>query len=173
MGQNAKYSMRADVFRFASKLRHSSMRLALRICEPGAAVARPRQATGGPRPTCLSLWMVHRRLRHARPEGGQGAPRHARIGIVCLTASGLGRGARKKYEHRPHAKCACCSPVRCQVKTNWGPMPGTGSPRLPSLLDAWCWRRAAAHAGFRQRGWSYQPKVAARSSALAMASAQP
>jgi hypothetical protein len=32
MGQNAKYSMRADVFRFASKLRHSSMRLALRIC---------------------------------------------------------------------------------------------------------------------------------------------
>src|SRR5450631_2327398 len=52
-------------------------------------------------------------------------------------------------------------------------MPGTGSPRLPSLLDAWCWRRAAAYAGFRQRGWSYQPKVAARSSALAMASAQP
>jgi hypothetical protein len=32
LGQNAKYSIRADVFRFASRLRHSSMRLALRIC---------------------------------------------------------------------------------------------------------------------------------------------
>jgi hypothetical protein len=31
LGQNAKYSSRADVFRFASKLRRSSMRSALRI----------------------------------------------------------------------------------------------------------------------------------------------
>src|SRR6266481_9134280 len=31
-GQNAKYSVRADVFRFASKLRHCSMRSAPRIC---------------------------------------------------------------------------------------------------------------------------------------------
>jgi len=30
--QNAKYSSRVDVFRFASKLRRSSMRSALRIC---------------------------------------------------------------------------------------------------------------------------------------------
>ncbi len=32
MGQSAKYSSRVDVFRFASKLRRSSMRSALRIC---------------------------------------------------------------------------------------------------------------------------------------------
>src|SRR5262249_24064251 len=32
LGQNAKYSVRADVFRFASKLGHCSMRSALRIC---------------------------------------------------------------------------------------------------------------------------------------------
>src|SRR5664280_2623984 len=32
IGQNAKYSPRVDVFRFASKLRPSSMRSALRIC---------------------------------------------------------------------------------------------------------------------------------------------
>jgi hypothetical protein len=31
-GQNAKYSSRVDVFRFASNLRRSSMRSALRIC---------------------------------------------------------------------------------------------------------------------------------------------
>ena len=49
MGQNAKYSMRADVFRFASKLRHSSMRLALRICAKGGGAGK-----GGP------LCVVHR-----------------------------------------------------------------------------------------------------------------
>jgi len=32
VGQNAKYSVRADVFRFVSELRHCSMRSALRIC---------------------------------------------------------------------------------------------------------------------------------------------
>jgi hypothetical protein len=32
LGQNAKYSSRVDVFRFASKLRRSWMRSALRIC---------------------------------------------------------------------------------------------------------------------------------------------
>src|ERR1700689_1517474 len=31
-GQNAKYSPRVNVFRFASELRHCSMRSALRIC---------------------------------------------------------------------------------------------------------------------------------------------
>jgi hypothetical protein len=40
IGQNAKYSSRVDVFRFASKLRRRSMRSALRIC----ANWRPEQA---------------------------------------------------------------------------------------------------------------------------------
>jgi hypothetical protein len=32
LGQNAKYSSRVDVFRFASNFRRSSMRSVLRIC---------------------------------------------------------------------------------------------------------------------------------------------
>jgi hypothetical protein len=43
LGQNAKYSPRVDVFRFASKLRPSSMRSALRIC----ANKRHRATTEG------------------------------------------------------------------------------------------------------------------------------
>jgi hypothetical protein len=35
VGQNAKYSVRVDVFRFASKLGHHSVRSALRICAKG------------------------------------------------------------------------------------------------------------------------------------------
>src|SRR6202166_3217107 len=46
LGQNAKYSPRVDVFRFASKLRRSSMRSALRICAmngPCHTIRSPRR----------------------------------------------------------------------------------------------------------------------------------
>jgi hypothetical protein len=42
LGQNAKYSLRADVFRFASKFRHCSMRSALRIKARSDTRTRPR-----------------------------------------------------------------------------------------------------------------------------------
>lgn len=42
MGQNAKYSVRADVFRFASELGHCSMRSALRICANSRLMRRDK-----------------------------------------------------------------------------------------------------------------------------------
>ena len=45
--------------------------------EPGSAVARSRQTAAGPRSSRPGLRLVHRRLRHARPERGQGAARRA------------------------------------------------------------------------------------------------
>jgi hypothetical protein len=41
-GQNAKYSSRADVFRFAYKLRRRSMRSALRICANNRLMQRSK-----------------------------------------------------------------------------------------------------------------------------------
>ena len=38
--------------------------------EHGATLARSGQAAAGPRASRSSLWLVHRRLRHARSEGG-------------------------------------------------------------------------------------------------------
>ena len=48
---------------------------AARRDELGAFVARSGQAGRGARSAGAGLRLVHRRLRHARPEGGQGAAR--------------------------------------------------------------------------------------------------
>jgi predicted ATPase len=43
--------------------------------EHGAVLARPGQAGGGSRAACSGVWLVHRGVRHARPERGQDATR--------------------------------------------------------------------------------------------------
>src|SRR5580704_16855287 len=40
--------------------------------EHGAALARPREDTASSRTARSGLWLVHRRVRHARSERGQG-----------------------------------------------------------------------------------------------------
>ncbi len=47
--------------------------------QPRPAVARPGQACPGPRPARAGLRLVHRGLRHRRPEGRQGAARRAAL----------------------------------------------------------------------------------------------
>ena len=49
--------------------------LELRAATSGAALARSGQAAAGLRSSNSGLWLVHRRLRHARFEGGHGAAR--------------------------------------------------------------------------------------------------
>ena len=55
--------------------------------EHGAALARSGQARRSPRSARARLRLVHRRLRHARPERGQGAARRA--GAVTALLSGV------------------------------------------------------------------------------------
>jgi hypothetical protein len=43
--------------------------------EHGAALARPGKAAAGSRSSRSGLWLVHRRLRHARSQGGKGGAR--------------------------------------------------------------------------------------------------
>src|SRR5712664_1392790 len=62
LGQNVKYSVRADVFRFSSKLRNCSMRSALRICANRAhdhllPATRVSQVCG-----CLAGWLWQPRI---------------------------------------------------------------------------------------------------------------
>ena len=52
---------------------------AARRDQPRAAVARSGQARRGPRPARAGLRLVHRGLRHRRPEGRQGAARRAGV----------------------------------------------------------------------------------------------
>jgi hypothetical protein len=47
---------------------------------PSAAPARSGQTGSGPRSSCSGLRLVHRRLRHARPQSGRGAAR--RVGVT-------------------------------------------------------------------------------------------
>ena len=47
LGQNAKYSERADIFRFAPNTRHGGMRSALRILPSAAAQKVSKSANGG------------------------------------------------------------------------------------------------------------------------------
>ena len=51
--------------------------------EHGAALARPGQAAASARTARSGLRLVHRRLRHARSEGGEGAA--GRVGVMRLT----------------------------------------------------------------------------------------
>jgi hypothetical protein len=66
----------------------------------------------------------------------------------------LGWGARRKYDHRPHAKRARGSSVWRQIKTNWEALSGAGSPRLPRMPNAWC-RRGRP---FRTGKWKLQAR---------------
>src|SRR5262249_54382043 len=58
-----------------------------RCLEPCPAPPRPRTRRRSPQATRPRLRLVHRRLRHAGPEGGEGAPRRTPL-------SRLGRGNR-------------------------------------------------------------------------------
>jgi hypothetical protein len=58
--------------------------------QPLPPLARPRQGQRGPRPPRAGLRMVHRRFRHARSEGREGAARRAEL-------SGLSSPARLLY----------------------------------------------------------------------------
>ena len=61
---------------------------------------RPGQAGRGPRPAGAGLRLVHRRLRHRRPQGRQGAARRAAIEFRCCLllaqAGPRGTGARRR-----------------------------------------------------------------------------
>jgi hypothetical protein len=65
--------------------RSSPRRIACRD-EPRPTVARPGPSRRNPRPLGAGLWLVHRRLRHTGPEGGEGAARRAVIGKVVSIA---------------------------------------------------------------------------------------
>jgi hypothetical protein len=58
MGQNAKYSVRADVFRFASKLRHCSMQSALRICVKSGHIRYSAESGSRFRALAAPLYLV-------------------------------------------------------------------------------------------------------------------
>jgi hypothetical protein len=81
MGQNAKYSSRVDVFRFASKLGRSSMRSALRICanngHSGMPIIRYASANFSKSSLRNSVWLLRLEMRWV--ESSCNATSHARL----------------------------------------------------------------------------------------------
>jgi hypothetical protein len=97
-GQNAKYSSRVNVFRFASKLRRRSVRSALRICDRYGHVA-----------SSISLQMKHYALDgSARTQRAKLISPFRRLPRTSLMSSTRWRSLEQNQMERP----GCANTVR-------------------------------------------------------------